>query len=134
MNRLEDETLFERVERLERHNYFLKWVVLSATVIFLFSYGCKGKRLDVRQGLSVQDANGNARATLQVLDDGMVRLVLWDERTMAAAMVSINKDSMPFLNLVDEEGRVRVSLGLTEDGEATLSLLDRNGDSTFSAP
>jgi hypothetical protein len=130
-------SLSERVDRLERQNRRLRWLLLGLPVVALLVGAqaqqavWKGKTV-VAEEFILNDPNGKTRASLRVEKDGP-RLMLTDKD--GRVRVSLAGDSEgdhqkdgPHLWLMDKDGRVRVNLAADNDGNGPgLHLANATG-------
>jgi len=126
-------TTEQRLEKLERQNRWMRRIgtvaVAVAAAVFLIGQGKdKGPQDLVVRSLTVEDKDGETRATLATDDQiGGVTLRLCGKDTWPSAFLAVLADGTAGLVLNDKNTKARVSLLLGGDGSPTLLLGDKNG-------
>jgi hypothetical protein len=83
----------------------------------------------IRCGSCGLDDAGLARATLELTDEGMVRMGMRDRDGRERIRLGLLQDGSPGLTLSDREGRPRVVLGVLPDQTTNLVFADEAGRS-----
>ncbi|CAN5119386.1 hypothetical protein BH20GEM2_BH20GEM2_20410 [soil metagenome] len=136
--------LMRRVEHVERENRRLKrlGLVMAAglAVALLVSLGLlmvglsngfpgSGAAVINARSFILRDDAGLARATLELTDEGQVRMGMRDRDGRERVRLGLLQDGSPGLTLSDREGRPRVVLGVLPDQTTNLVFADEAGRS-----
>ena len=80
----------------------------------------------VAESVALRDAEGRARAVLELDDDGAPRLVFYDEAERRRVQLGLAPGGGAGLVVTDAQDHPRLALGATDDGPQ-LSLFDEHG-------
>lgn len=130
--------LFDRVERLERGNRWLRYIgVVLALVVIVLAYDrvfpegvTVHKTLLESKELKLLDADGNPRLFLRMYSRVPV-LQLMDHKGKPRMSLGLRFDDSPFIDLSDKTGRTRATLEMTEHDAPALRLFDEHGNVKF---
>lgn len=128
--------LSQRLERLERQAWWLRWSVIALLIIGT-----------VTPVLVARAASQKVSASEFVLVDGarrergafwlfgeMPTFTLHDRKGRPRLQFDLLPDDSPRLYLADADQRIRAKLKLAPDGMPLLEMLDRGGKVIWSAP
>ncbi|MGH7552811.1 MAG: hypothetical protein ACREMQ_07255 [Longimicrobiales bacterium] len=122
------EALIARMAQLERENSVLRRVSLivglgtvAAVALSLLALSTAGffsgaNRTFIGRNVELQDANGLARGTWTVADDGSTTMQLHDQNSIARIKFSVLETGDPGVSLADAKGRTRLVFGLADHG------------------
>lgn len=118
-----------RLERIEKRNRRLSWVVAAIAVLGISGFVMRATRLSsqvvVADDFILRDANGEKRAWLSTFGD-YPALIFYDENDKSQVILGVAEYG-PSLVLYDQKGTARASLNLRADrGEPALVLNDEN--------
>jgi hypothetical protein len=85
------------------------------------------------ESLSLTDANGNIRATLQVDSNGGPGFALLDANGNIRSRISLDGTGNPFIDLYDSKGNIQTSYWVEND-QPYLTYTDKNGQAVTIIP
>lgn len=113
-------SLEQRIDRLERHNRRLRWLLLVVPILALLlgaqaQKGDQKKKLIAAEEFVLTDAEGKTRASLMLLKDG-AHLVLQDKDGKARVRLAANPDNAgPLLYLYTKDEKAALAAGQSKD-------------------
>jgi hypothetical protein len=129
------EVATERLDRLERDNRRLVWVLLAvfagAVLVLVERTNLIRRGTIEAEGLVLRDKTGAVRARLGLRADGSPELALCDTRGQDQIMLETSPDDTASLSFLGQ-GRPLIFLASSRGGWANLRLLDRENKSTSS--
>jgi len=141
------QSLLERVEKLEKDARFRAvrlrshGFVIATIMLLIVSYVLLPRLSELwhrktvsARNLILQDREGDARASLMVLDDSGPYLLLLDREKKIRVLLGLSDDGEPQLLLNDDEGKPRVVLDVSEKGEGRLSIYDAKSELVDTVP
>lgn len=142
--RLSTTDLETRVERLEKQNRRLKYVIMPMVALMLIGWNFAYDVIQYEGSFWVRDELGNVRATLTTdINTNLGMLTIGSTEETKDNKVSLRTNielgyradnRQPYIQINDKGDNQRVYLGIDADGKTVLQLLDKNGRVTWSAP
>ena len=152
-----------RLDRLEKKNHLLLWVLVGllaiSSFLFILSAAAQPEVQDVvransfevvdadgtvlaklgpgekgSSGLALCDASGKLRAAIGITADGTNGLAVYDAGGTGRIVLSILSNGSTGLAVFDASENVRAAFGTLPDGSPKLQLIDAGGNDLFSAP
>ena len=132
------QTLSTRLDRVERQNGWLKFLVLVLTLgatytlyneIFPDGVLIQKTMMESKE-LKITDADGNPRLFLRMYSRVPV-LQLMDGNGRPRMSLGLRFDDTPFIDLSDQRGNTRATLEINQEDAAALRLYDENGEVSF---
>jgi hypothetical protein len=140
MHNTSQETVIERLTRLERACRW--WRIVGSSAVALFAVvGLMGAvgRQDVEEPQEIRarafiliDKEGRPRVDLRVAQNDSTHLVIMDQEGLARLSLNVLSHGGADLVLRDRQGQPRAALSVVPDGRPGLSLYDTAGPTRVS--
>lgn len=129
--------MLQRVERLERQNTYLKWLIaltLLVAISFLSFNLLYNRQASLPSEISAQsfalrDPDGRLRLLMSAQDNKATNFAVYDQNNNTRLLVSTQNDGETNFALLDEAKVGRISMGMNANGDPILYLADRGGKS-----